>query len=54
MQQADLVVAELAFEFLLQGIWDQEDLARFVLDQRRRAHDRGFQQKAGGLPSPRY
>ncbi len=54
MKKDYTVVQDLAYEFLIQGIWDQEDLARFVLDQCRRAHDRGYQQKAGGLPSPRH
>lgn len=46
--QKDLAM-EVAFELVSQGIWDQEDLARFVLDRVRRSFDRGYQTAAMGI-----
>jgi len=37
------IMAGLAFEFVNQGIWDTEDLERFVHDMMRRGWDQGFQ-----------
>lgn len=42
------IMAGLAFELVAQGIWDTEDLERFVHSMMRRGWDQGFTYTQGG------
>jgi hypothetical protein len=42
------IITGLAFELVAQGVWDTEDLERFVHSMMRRGWDQGFTYSQGG------